>query len=305
MEIEVHPLAWQAGPDTLIEAPPGFKWLAIEIAKKTGAKISGRPVWGSCDVRITDAAALGAKRIFHIGHGVPPNIVYLLGKNLGAKISKIDTDLYLMKAEVDVYFIPAYYRPPPSLPRPQEPGKIYYPLPYRKIAEKIGENTGYPLAREPITGCWVGESPGAVAYVVATGLFYPLTLKLFYPDARIYQIDPFRGEIRDVEQDYMTVMKRKARAHLVTPNKIAAILSTKPGQRQDDKAAELAAQGYVVVVLDEASPEYIDDLGFDLVINTACPRIGIDDLDRIKTPVLNYHEFKRRVLDSRLAAQLI
>lgn len=300
--MEVHPLAWRADRNTLIEAPPGFKWLALEIAEKTGAVVSGRPVWGSCDVRI-DATY---RRIFHLGHGVPPNIAFLLKKNLNAAIEKVETDVYRLAAgDIEVYFIPVYYRPPPNIPTPSRLGKIYFPLPYRKIAEKISQEAGFPISSEPITGCWVGEPPGGVAYVVATGLFYPLTLKLFFPQTEVFQIDPFRGEIRDVESEFMKVMKLKARAHLAAVKRIVAIVSTKPGQRQDDKARELASRGHMVVTLDEAAPEYIDDLQADVVINTACPRIGLDDLDRIKTPVLNYYEYIYQRLDPTLAVRLL
>ncbi|AAL64597.1 diphthamide synthesis protein [Pyrobaculum aerophilum] len=300
--VEIHPLAWTADSETLIEAPPGFKWLAIEIASKTGAAVSGRPVWGSCDVRLDKRY----KRIFHLGHGVPPNVAYLLEKNLGGKVERLDTDLYVLKAGgIEVYFIPVYYIPPPRLPLPQKGGKIYFPVPYRRIAEAVHRQTGFPMAREPITGCWVGEPPGNVAYVVATGLFYPLTLKLFYPESRVFQIDPFRGEVRDVEGDFARILKLKARAHVTEAKRVAVLLTTKPGQRQDEKARELAARGHTVVVLDEASPDYIDDLQFDLVINTACPRIGIDDLDRIKTPIINYYEYIHNRLDPRLAATLL
>ncbi|ACB40652.1 diphthamide synthesis protein [Pyrobaculum neutrophilum] len=300
--VEVHPLAWEAGPDTLIEAPPGFKWLALEIAEKTGATASGRPVWGSCDVR-TDPRY---RRIFHLGHGVPPNVAHLLQRNLGGDLEKIEQDLYRLKTgNVQIYFIPVYYKPPPRLPKIEGAGKLYFPLPYRKIAEAIRRESGIPTAREPITGCWVGEPPEGPAYVVATGLFYPLTLKFFYPEAEVYQVDPFRGEVRNVEQDFARVMKLKARAHVAAPRRIAVLLTTKPGQRQDEKAEALARRGLTVVLLDEAAPEYIDDLQFDLVVNTACPRIGIDDLDRIRTPVLNFHEFIEGRLDPRTAIRLI
>jgi 2-(3-amino-3-carboxypropyl)histidine synthase len=299
--VEIHDYIWSAGPDTLIEAPPGLKWLAIEIAKKTGAAVSGRAVWGSCDVKIEK----GFRRIFHLGHGLPPNIAYLLEKNLSAKIEKLE-DLYKVTlGEVEIYYLPVYYKPPPQLPKLEKSGKIYYPLPYRRIAEAIHRETGFEIAKEPITGCWIGEPPGEIAYVVATGLFYPLTVKLFYPEAEVYQVDPFRKEVKNIEGEFSTILKRKARAHITEPRRVAVLLSTKPGQRQDDKALELAAKGFTLIVLDEASPELIDDLQFDLVINTACPRIGIDDLDRVKTPILNYYEYKYKKLDPRLAVRFI
>ncbi|ABL87571.1 diphthamide biosynthesis protein [Pyrobaculum islandicum DSM 4184] len=300
--IEVHPFVWKAGPDTLIEAPPGFKWVAMEIARKTGATVSGRPVWGACDIRPDPRF----RKIFHLGHSVPPNVAYLLQKNLGGEIERVEQDFYRFKTDgTEIYFIPVYYKPPPDLPRLEKVGKIYFPLPYRKIAEVIHKETGFPIARDPVTGCWVGEQPGDVAYVVSTGLFYPLTLKFFYPDTTVYLVDPFRREVKDIEPEFMRLIKLKARAHISTPKRVAVLLTTKPGQRQDDKALELSSRGLVMVLLDEISPEYIDDLQFDLVVNTACPRIGIDDIDRIKTPILNYYEYKRGVIDPRLSIKLI
>ncbi|MCC6021080.1 MAG: diphthamide synthesis protein [Thermoproteaceae archaeon] len=301
--VEVHPLAWQAGPDAIIEAPPGFKWLAVEIARRTGASVSGRPVWGACDVRLDSAF----RRVFHVGHSVPPNVAHLLQKNLGGALKMLETDVYKLEAGAfEVYFVPVYYRPPPRLPKIEGPGKIYFPLPYRRIAEALREETGLPLARDPITGCWVGEPPeGGTAYVVASGRFHPLTLKLFYPEASVYQVDPFRGAVESIAGEFARLMKLRARALLATPRRIAVLVSTKPGQRQGDKAAELAARGAIVVVMDDALPEYIDDMSFELVVNTACPRIGIDDADRIATPVLNYFEFKLGAVDPRLAVRML
>ncbi len=44
---------------------------------------------------------------------------------------------------------------------------------------------------------------------------------------------------------------------------------------------------FVVIDLNEVSPDYINNLPVDAVVNTACPRIGIDDLDRFAKPVIN------------------
>ncbi|MEL9991357.1 MAG: diphthamide synthesis protein [Thermoproteus sp.] len=281
------------GPDVLVEAPPGFKRVALELARRTGAKVSGRPVWGSCDVGLQDAEALGLKRVVHLGHGVPPNIGHLLKKNTGGSLEKIDVDTYLLKARgVEAYFVPVYYVPPPSLPRPPA-GKIYFPLPYRLIAEELALQHSMEVAREPITGCWVGEPPGGPAVVVSSGYFYPLAVKLFYPDVEVWGYDPFRGKSYSVEGEYRRLMGLKARAHLGGWKKAVVVVSRKPGQMQREEAERVAARlGAVVVEVDETSPELLDDLGADLVVNTACPRVGFDDLDRIKTPVVNLHELE-------------
>ncbi len=281
------------GPDALLEAPPGFKWAAVELAKRTGAKLSGRAVWGSCDVGLDDAAYMGAKRVVHLGHGVSPNIAYLLRKNTGGVLEKIDVDTYVLKAGgIEAYFVPVYYVPPPSLPRPPE-GKIYFPLPYRLIAEELANQYSLEMAKEPMTGCWVGEPPGRTAVVASSGYFYPLAVKLFYPNAEVWGYDPFKGKAFPIEGEYRRLMGLKARAYLSRKERVVVLVSRKPGQMQREEAERIAAQmNGVVVEVDEASPDLLDDLGADLIVNTACPRIGFDDQDRIRTPVMNLHELE-------------
>lgn len=281
------------GPDALLEAPPGFKWAAVELAKRTGARLSGRAVWGSCDVGLDDAVRVGAKRVVHLGHGVPPNIAHLLRKNTGGVLEKIDVDTYVLRtSDVEAYFVPVYYAPPPSLPRPPA-GKVYFPLPYRLIAEELANQYSMEIAEEPITGCWVGEPPGRSAVVVSSGVFYPLAVKMFYPNADVWGYDPFKGKAFPIEGEYRRLMGLKARAYMSKREKVAVVVSRKPGQMQKEEAARAAAQmNGVLVVVDEASPELLDDLGVDLIINTACPRIGLDDQDRIKTPIMNLHELE-------------
>ncbi len=281
------------GPDVLLEAPPGFKWAAVELARKTGAKLSGRAVWGSCDVGLTDAIYMKAKRIVHLGHGVPPNVGYLLKKNTGGTLEKIDVDTYLLRTnDVEVYFVPVYYIPPPNLPRPPM-GKIYFPVPYRLIAEELALQHSMEMAREPITGCWVGEPPDGSAVVVSSGYFYPLAVKLFYPNAEVWGYDPFKGKAFPVEGEYRRLMGLKARAYMSKKERVIVVVSRKPGQMQREEAERVAAQmNGVVVEVDEASPDLLDDLGADLIVNTACPRIGFDDQDRIRTPVVNLHELQ-------------
>jgi 2-(3-amino-3-carboxypropyl)histidine synthase len=281
------------GPDALIESPPGFKWAAVELARRTGAKVSGRPVWGSCDVGLADAEYMKARRIVHLGHGVPPNVAHLLRKNTGGSLERIDVDTYLLKTErVEAYFVPVYYVPPPSLPRPPL-GKIYFPVPYRLIAEELALQHSMEVAREPITGCWVGEPPGALAVVVSSGYFYPLAVKLFYPDAEVWGYDPFKGRAYPVEGEFRRLMGLKGRAYLSNRERVVVLVSRKPGQMQIEEAERAAAEtGGVLIEVDEASPELLDDLGADLIINTACPRIGFDDQDRMRTPVINLRELE-------------
>ena len=283
-----------SGPDTVIEAPPGFKFVAFEIARRTGASVSGRAVWGSCDVGVRSG------NVVHLGHGVPPNIAARLERHTRGRVEKLGRDLYVLRHSSGIaYFVPVYYRVPETVlgrldvevPRDSY---VYYPLPYRLIAEFVAEKLGLQLLDEPMTGCWVPKYPDKPSLVVASGLFYPLTLKLLNPDVRVFALDPFSKRLQDVDREFKRLAGLKARAWL-SGGSAAVLVTSKPGQMVGRETINRVASrlGAVVVEVDEASPELIDDLPVDYVVNTACPRIGFDDLDRISKPVINIGEVLR------------
>ena len=280
-----------SGPDTIIEAPPGFKFVAFEIARRTGASVSGRAVWGSCDVGIKSG------KVVHLGHGVPPNIAARLERHTQSRVEKLGRDLYVLRHSNGVaYFVPVYYRVPETalneldMDIPSD-SYVYYPLPYRLIAESLTEKFGLRLLSEPMTGCWVPRYPDKPSLVVASGLFYPLTLKLLNPDAQVFALDPFSKRLQDVDASFKRLAGLKAKAWL-SGGSVAILVTGKPGQMVSRETINQVASrlGAVVVEVDEASPELIDDLPVDYVVNTACPRIGFDDLDRISKPMLNIGE---------------
>jgi len=281
-----------ADSDTLIEAPPGFKHVALEIARRTGARVSGRPVWGSCDTGNPEG------KVIHLGHGVPPNIATRLMRSLGGSIEKLDVDTYVLRRSRGVtYFIPVYYRVPP-LEIPEElpsNAQIYFPVPYRLIAEELSRRLGGDLVEPPMTGCWVAKPPSEKNVVVSAGYFYPITIKLLKPDASVYGFDPFSRRVLDVDARFMLLAKLKARAWIMGEARganVVVVVSVKPGQLiSAELVRELARRvGATIVEMDEVSPELLSDLPADIIINAACPRIGFDDLDRISKPVLNIGE---------------
>jgi len=53
------------------------------------------------------------------------------------------------------------------------------------------------------------------------------------------------------------------------------------------KRLEKAGKEVYVLAMDEVTPEKIEGLKLDMLLNCACPRIGIDDQARYQVPVLN------------------
>jgi 2-(3-amino-3-carboxypropyl)histidine synthase len=45
-----------------------------------------------------------------------------------------------------------------------------------------------------------------------------------------------------------------------------------------------------VLAMDEIVPEKLEGFKLDFLINCACPRIGTDDIERYKKPIINWYE---------------
>jgi 2-(3-amino-3-carboxypropyl)histidine synthase len=81
--------------------------------------------------------------------------------------------------------------------------------------------------------------------------------------------------------------------------RFAVLVSAKPGQRRL-QVAELVAKALrrsgreaLLVVLDEVTREALENLaGFEAFVNTACPRLAVDDAEIFPAPVVNVGELK-------------
>jgi 2-(3-amino-3-carboxypropyl)histidine synthase len=69
-------------------------------------------------------------------------------------------------------------------------------------------------------------------------------------------------------------------------------MSTKPGQARPDLAMKIKndlkinGRSGTLIAFDYISPENVDYLPFEAFINTACPRLTIDDYLRYKKPII-------------------
>jgi len=302
----------------IVEAPIGFRNIAIEVAKMikdVPVFISGRNTWGSCDVSFNSNAA-----IIHLGHAVPPNIESILRMN-GATLTRSGALTVINFKDSSAYLVPAYYEPNKDVIKALlEKLKLIskfelmaYALPYKLYAEELSQSIGVKLYG-PFTGCFFPIKTNNAA-IVSGGLFYPLTVKLVNPTARVIAVDPHRVSVDDVEQAYRKLLALKINALLKAreAKRIAIIVTGKPGQ-----SMELQVNGVLgflningiesfIIYSDEVGPDLINELNVDAVINTACPRLGFDDLDRFNKPVINMGEIQylRGELGSYLSSRVL
>ncbi len=126
---------------------------------------------------------------------------------------------------------------------------------------------------------------------VGTGIFHPRGLSwLLKKD--VVCVDPVSKKIFEIK--YFDLYKeseiRKFKA--VKCEKFGIVVSTKPGQKNFEKAEKLKniCDGDILI-MENITPDRLDYLPYDAFVITACPRIVIDDWKNFKKPILLPSEF--------------
>lgn len=249
--------------------------------------------FGACDVRDAEAERLGCDTILHIGH-----------------------EKFVPKTKIPVvyweYFIEA--DPLPILEKEFEKLNNYkkiglitsiqfvHSIP--KVKEYLEKKEKEVFAHKALqySGQVLGCSLEAAKKVedkidcflcISAGKFYGLGVVLI-TDKPVLCLDLERKEIYSLDELKRKIQKIIAwnKSQLKDAKKIGILVSWKKGQLTHnffELKKKLEKQGKEVYILafDEISPEKIEGLKLDFLINCACPRIGIDDLERYKIPIIN------------------
>ena len=134
---------------------------------------------------------------------------------------------------------------------------------------------------------------------IGTGDFHPLGVAILV-DKPVIIADPERGTARDLKEVRDHVLRQRhaaiARAHDATV--FGIIVSKKLGQVRMELATELKALAEKhgkqanLFLMDLVAPELLQGYRVDAWVNTACPRIAIEDILQYKQPMLTPQEFE-------------
>ncbi len=297
--------AWinEIGPRrVLIQAPLGLKQtipLIVETLSRRGVEafVSMSATWGGCDVAVREAREIGADGIIHVGH-----------------------TQFLTTHPLPVLFIEAWYSDAESLlglaPRVAEMLSMYSSvglgstvqwLPHlSKFADELGRagfrviigHRGAKAMHEgQVLGCDYSSlksiERAVDCFVIVGSMFHALGLGLITTKP-VLAVDPEPQRLEWVEeivrkiysQRYASISKfREAR-------RIGVIVSVKPGQMRLGLARKLRdmlrQHGYEadILVTDEVSESLIMESKYDAYVNTACPRLSVEDQARLAKPLL-------------------
>lgn len=296
----------------LIEAPIGLKDAVFQLYKelKNNYKIviSGDYVWGFCDTDVNSLKDYDI--IIHLAHEVAgPSLINIL-RSLDVEVEHHD-EIKLCKIRDGKYimYVPVYYEiinevlnrcfeRLKDFLRMEDVELITYSLPFKKYAEEFCKFFKIECTRTSILGCFLGFKLPRKLLVISSGYFHALTPKLVDPEVKVYVLDIFRLRIENVDQVFRKYLALKIDMFFKAckAKTFAVLLCTKIGQKRLDlvdyvvkKLSILEREAYIVQV-SNIHPDFVNNLPVDAIVNTACPRIGFDDLDRFTKPVINAYE---------------
>jgi len=297
----------RAARRVLLQLPDGLKRygqeIAEEIESETGATVylSADPCYGACDLPLEEAERLGVDLIIHYGH-TPfttenlPGVIYVPVKDDADPSEAVRSALPLL-VKYSKVGLAANIQHVGALKKVEEI------LRRSGIEVEIGHPGGHAQYDGQITGCdytaakVIEQSVEAYLYV-GGGLFHPLGLALTV-DLPVIAVDPHSGEVRDVTAlgQRLRKQRRAALGRLIQASRVGVIIGTKTGQMNREAAESLRdalhlrGKKVTLLTLREVSPEALDNLPeIEAFVNTACPRVGVDDADRYSRPIVSSAE---------------
>jgi len=288
----------------LLQFPEGLKQKALEYARKYESEgnevfVSASPSFGACDLALDEAKALGADKLVHFGHAefkhVNFNVEYV-PYEIDAPLDMLGDSLPLIKNYKKIGLVTTIQHVHQLYDI-----KSFYEQNGRQVI--IGKPYGFAKVPGQILGCDIGSAATINNEVDAFiyfggGMFHPLGALLATTKPFIV-IEPFAGKVELIDK-YREVYRKKSKGKILSAleaKNFGILVSTKQGQ-YNMNFAKLIKQKLeqnnlygIILASNTFDFESLDNmLDIDAFVNTACPRIAIDDMDRTRKPILSANE---------------
>ena len=290
----------------LLQFPEGLKQHALRYAKELEDRgndvvISASPAYGACDLAIDEARKIGADKLVHFGHNeflhAPPDFpVEYVPYEMTAELSILSECLKELEGYRRIGLVTTVQHM-----HQLDEVRAFYERNGKDV--RIGRPYGFAKRSGQILGCDVGSASSIDKDVecfvyFGGGLFHPLGA-VYGTTKPFLSIDPFIGRWLWLD-DYRKKKERMTRAKItrgIVARSFGILVSTKIGQYNMNLAqilkSTLEKNGKTAAILvsntfDFESLENMRE--FDAFVNTACPRIGSDDVDRLSKPLLSANE---------------
>ena len=278
-----------------VQLPEGLKRGTTMLARALRDEgfevtVCGDACWGACDLAL-DALA-DADVLVHVGHTpVTPekNVIYIPFRQ--------DIDLEILHSAVSPLKNFSTVGLVTTIQHAHQTREVADWLQDHGIHVVVGEGSDRTPEPGQVLGCTyaAAKSAGADAYLfVGTGVFHAVGVSLA-TGKPTFALDPYGdGGVQEVSADRL-LRKRFVQIEKAKSAKTFGILlSSKSGQCRKElaKRLETLSPDASVVLIREVSEMQLRNLGFDAYVNTACPRLALDDQSRFPMPVLSPAEFE-------------
>src|SRR5467141_2713013 len=291
----------------LIQLPDGLKQegprLARIIRAKTGAEVfvSATPAWGACDLSLDAAQRLRADLLVHYGdneflrdgsNGVP--VVYIPAKGRHETVPLVEKAIPLLRGRrVGLATTIQHLHTIDAMKNYLEGKDFQVKIPGRgPWAHEQGQTLGcdyFGLKR---------IQSEVDSFLMVGSYFHGLGAALSV-DKPTVLADPYDGTVKILDHDRDRIIRQ--RYAMVDKARMASnfgiIVSTKPGQSNPQmalsilKQIEEAGKKAVILYADEIVPQkLLDFTDIDVFVDTACPRLALDDPERFPKPIITRDE---------------
>ncbi len=301
----------------LLQFPEGLKQEALKHAKRLESEgnevfVSASPTFGACDLALDEARSLKVEKLIHFGHAefqhVDFNVEYVEYR-IDAPLTLLDKSLDMLKGFKTIGIVTTIQH-------------VHQLNSIREFYERNGKivviGKPYGFAKRPgqILGCDVGSSASIDRIVDAHvyfggGIFHPLGA-LLATTKPFLAIEPFGNRIEFIDRMRETYARKSRGKVLVSleAKNFGVMLTTKNGQHNAQLAGllkkRIEEQGLSAAIL-AANTFDFESLNnmreFDAFVNTACPRLAVDDTDRLSKPLLSANELMEVLRMKRELAQ--
>ncbi len=293
-----------------VQLPEGLKRQALDliqtIEKELGihAILVADPCFGACDLVHAKLEILDVDGIVHFGHSEIPNCPQ---GQIPIKYIELRADVELgklLQKKQNLDALLAHYQPPAAL---GIISSIQFTSHLNTVRDVL-ENEGYGVeigngdSRVKYPGQVLGCNFSAARNIqdkvdvfvyIGDGTFHPLGVSLA-TNKKVLVFDPFREVFEDIGPLRDRILRQRSGviAKAKDCKDFGILISTKPGQNRKEYALELKQKiiehGHraLLITVDNITPDKIEYLPFDGFVNTACPRLTIDDLGQYKKVVL-------------------
>jgi 2-(3-amino-3-carboxypropyl)histidine synthase len=288
-----------------LQLPEGLKPDAPRLAavvEEAGALpvVSSDPCYGACDLAVSEAKILGADLIVHYGHTpmIPDADVPTVYVDARAKISikeAVTQALPLLESWSKIGLVTTIqhvYQLDEAKSILQDAGKTVFVGDAGKV-KRAGQVLGCDFSNAQA----VSENVDAFIFV-GGGRFHAIGVALATEKPTIIA-DPYEQLAYPIhDQVRRIIMQRWANiAEAKEAKSFGVLISLKSGQKKMKEALnikeKLEQNGHTVTLLAlrEVTPSALMQFpGIDAFINTACPRLSLDDAPHFGKPLLSLNE---------------